>query len=204
MTKPMGSMRWALLITVALVLLLAVYTVWPLIGFYRIASAIESRNATAFSERVDFRLLRRSLTQQVIAEYLRLTGREAKLGPFRGVATGIGASLADPIVARFLNAETLLELLTKGTAGDHTKLSSEVAPFSSSLWGDAWQVWWHSAYRGTDFYVYLPPEKSKSDQFGVRLSLSGLEWKLTGLVLPDALRVQLAQEVLRQEQKSKK
>ena len=34
--------------------------------FYRIASAVEAKNATALAERVEFSLLRRSLTQQVI------------------------------------------------------------------------------------------------------------------------------------------
>lgn len=70
-----GLMRWGLWLTVVLVLLLAAYMVWPLTGFYRIASAIEAKDATALAERVEFRSLRRSLTQQVIAEYLKLTGK---------------------------------------------------------------------------------------------------------------------------------
>src|SRR5262245_53704729 len=99
------NVRWGLWITIVLILLLAAYLTWPLIGFYRIASAVESKNAAALAERVEFRSLRRSLSQQVIAEYLKLTGKEKKLGRFRtGVATGVGAALAEPVIAQFLNA----------------------------------------------------------------------------------------------------
>ena len=87
--------RWGRWITVLLILLVAAYLTWPLVGFYRIGSAVESKNAAALAQRVEFPSLRRSLSQQVIAEYLKLTGKDEKLGRFRtGVATGVGAALA--------------------------------------------------------------------------------------------------------------
>jgi hypothetical protein len=63
------NMRWGLWTTVVLIVLLVAYFAWPLVGFYSLASAVESRNAAALAERVDFPSLRRSLSQQVIAEY---------------------------------------------------------------------------------------------------------------------------------------
>lgn len=147
-----GLMRWGLWLTVVLVLLLAAYMVWPLTGFYRIASAIEAKDATALAERVEFRSLRRSLTQQVIAEYFKLTGKDKKLGQFRtGIATGVGAALADPVVAQFLTPEALLDFLTNSSAKDGPQVSAEVAPFSTSSWRNAWRVWWHSEYGITKF-----------------------------------------------------
>jgi hypothetical protein len=191
---------WGRWITVLLVLLLAVYLVWPLVGFYRIASAVESKNAAALAQRVEFPSLRRSLSQQVIAEYLKLTGKEKKLGRFRtGVATGVGAALAEPVIAQFLNAETLLDFLNKGSVKDGAKISSEIAPFSGSSWRNAWQVWWHSEYGLTRFHAYLPPDKPKNEQFKVGLSLREWQWKLTGIGLPEHLRVQLAQELVRRK-----
>jgi len=193
-----GEIRWGRWIAVVLILLVAAFFIWPLIGFYRIASAVEAKNATALAERVEFSLLRRSLTQQVIAEYLKLTGKDQKLGRFKaGIATGVGAALAEPVVAEFLNAETLLDFLNKGSVTDGGKVSSEIAPFSGASWRDAWQLWWHSEYGPTDFSAYLPPDKSKSEQFKVKLSLRTWQWKLTGIGLPDHLRVQLAQELVR-------
>jgi len=192
--------RWGRWITVLLILLLATYFTWPLVGFYRIGSAVESKNAAALAQRVEFPSLRRSLSQQVIAEYLKLTGKDEKLGRFRtGVATGVGAALAEPVIAQFLNAETLLDFLNKGSVKDGTKISSEVAPFSGSSWRNAWQVWWHSEYGLTRFHAYLPPDKPKSEQFKVGLSLRDWQWKLTDIGLPEHLRVQLAQELVRRK-----
>jgi hypothetical protein len=183
-----------------LALLLGAYMSWPLVGFYGIASAVEAMDARAFAERVEFPSLRRSLTQQVIAEYLKLTGKDKKLGRFRtGIATGVGAALAEPVVAQFLNAETLLDFLNKGSAKDGVKVSTDIAPFSGSSWRDAWRVWWHTEYGLTRFRAYLPPDKPKNEQFKVELSLRDWQWKLTGIGLPDKLRVQLAQELVRRE-----
>jgi Protein of unknown function (DUF2939) len=193
-------MRRGLWITVVLALLLGAYMSWPLVGFYGIASAVEAKDARAFAERVEFPSLRRSLTQQVIAEYLKLTGKDKKLGRFRtGIATGVGAALAEPVVAQFLNAETLLDFLNKGSAKDGVKVSTDIAPFSGSSWRDAWRVWWHTEYGLTRFRAYLPPDKPKNEQFKVELSLRDWRWKLTGIGLPDKLRVQLAQELVRRE-----
>jgi Protein of unknown function (DUF2939) len=197
MARPIHWGRW---ITVFLILLLAAYLIWPLVGFYRIGSAVESKNAAALAQRVEFPSLRRSLGQQVIAEYLKLTGKEEKLGRFRtGVATGVGAALAESVIAQFLNAETLLDFLNKGSVKDGAKISSEVAPFSGSSWRNAWQVWWHSEYGITRFHAYLPPDKPKSEQFKVGLSLRDWQWKLTDIGLPEHLRVQLAQELVRRK-----
>ena len=112
---------------------------------------------------------------------------------------GVGAALAEPVIAQFLNAETLLDFLNKGSVKDGAKISSEVAPFSGPSWRNAWQVWWHSEYGITRFHAYLPPDKPKSEQFKVGLSLRDWQWKLTGIGLPDKLRVQLAQELVRRE-----
>jgi len=192
--------RWGHWITVLLILLLATYFTWPLVGFYRIGFAVESKNAAALAQRVEFPSLRRSLSQQVIAEYLKLTGKDEKLGRFRtGVATGVGAALAEPVIAQFLNAETLLDFLNKGSVKDGAKISSEVAPFSGPSWRNAWQVWWHSEYGITRFHAYLPPDKPKSEQFKVGLSLRDWQWKLTDIGLPEHLRVQLAQELVRRK-----
>jgi Protein of unknown function (DUF2939) len=194
-TNEVAPMDWR-----CFALLWAALPVWPLIGLYRIGAAVEARDSTALAERVEFRSLRLSLAQQVIAEYLKLTGKEKKLGRFRtGIATGVGAALAEPIIAEFLNAETLIDFLAKGRTKTG-KLSSESAPFSSGSLRSAWRVWWHSEFWGKNFYVYLPPEKAKGEQFGVRLNFRDWRWKITGMDLPEALRVRLAKELVKQQQ----
>ena len=196
-------MRWTLWI--AVLLLVAAYAIWPVIGFYKIASAVESRDAAALTQRVDFPSLRKSLTKQLIATYLELTGQTKKLGLLgKSIAMGVGGSIADPIVAQLVNAETLLGLLTKGNAGEGAGVSPELAPFYTSALRNGWQTWWGSEeYRGRHFYVYLPPEKSSDDQFRMRLSLTQWQWKLSGMDLPKPLRVQLVQTILKQQKNQK-
>ncbi len=189
-------MRWTLRIAAILAVLLVAYAIWPVVGFYRIASAIEARDAAALSKRVDFHALRKNLTKQIVATYLELTGKEKKLGLLgKTIAIGLGTSYAEPIVARLINEETLLDLLSKGNAGGEAKISAELAPFSKSALKSGWTTWLHSEYRGEDYYVYLPPDKPADKQFKVKLSLSEWKWKLAGIDLPQPLRVQLAKEL---------
>jgi len=194
-------MRWTLRIAAILAVLLVAYAIWPVVGFYRIASAIEARDAAALSRRVDFHALRKNLTKQIVATYLELTGKEKKLGLLgKTIAIGLGTSYAEPIVARLINEETLLDLLSKGNAGGEAKISAELAPFSKSALKSGWTTWLHSEYRGEDYYVYLPPDKPADKQFKVKLSLSEWKWKLAGIDLPQPLRVQLAKELEKQRE----
>jgi len=189
-------MRWTLRIAAILAVLLIAYAIWPVVGFYRIASAVDARDAAALSKRVDLHALRKNLTKQIIATYLELTGKGKKLGLLgKTIAIGLGTSYAEPIVARLINEETLLDLLSKGDAGGEAKISAELAPFSKSALKSGWTTWLHSEYRGEDYYVYLPPDKPADQQFRVKLSLSPWRWKLAGIDLPQPLRVQLAKEL---------
>jgi hypothetical protein len=174
------------------------------VGFSRIASAIEARDGAALAKLVDFRALRKSLTKQIVAAYIELTGKEKQLGLMgKTLAVGIGTSYAEPIVAELLNEQTLIDLLTKGQVGGGggvgaVKVPAELAPFSKSAMQSAWQTWWASEYGLGDYYIYLPPDKAPDKQFKVRLSLKDLQWKLTGLDLPGPMRVELAQQLVKQ------
>ena len=173
----------------------------PFIGFYRLAAAVQSRDAAALEERVDFPRLRQSLAEQIVKEYHRLTGNQK--GTFGGVPTGFVLMLADPIIAKYLNAESLMNILIEGDAGKGSKVSLPDAPFSDSSWRNAWDVWWNSRHDIKNFYVFLPPDKTRADQYGLRLSLRDWRWKLTGIELPNSLRVRLANEIERRQNAGK-
>jgi hypothetical protein len=204
MEKQWRAMRWTLRIAAVLAALLLAYAIWPVVGFSRIASAIEARDGAALAKLVDFRALRKSLTKQIVAAYIELTGKEKQLGLMgKTLAVGIGTSYAEPIVAELLNKQTLIDLLTKGQVGGGggvgaVKVPAELAPFSKSAMQSAWQTWWASEYGLGDYYIYLPPDKAPDKQFKVRLSLKDLQWKLTGLDLPGPMRVELAQQLVKQ------
>lgn len=200
----MEGMRWTLRIAAVLAVLLLAYAIWPVVGFARIASAIEAKDGPGLAKLVDFRALRKSLTKQIVAAYIELTGKEKELGLMgKTLAVGIGSSYAEPIVAELLNEQTLIDLLTKGQVGGGggvgaVKVPAELAPFSKSALESGWRTWWASEYGLGDYYVYLPPDKAPDKQFKVRLSLKDLQWKLTGLDLPQPMRIELAQQLVKQ------
>jgi len=70
-----------------LLVLLAGYWVWPFFGLRALGTAVQTGDAKALSEQVDFGFLRRSLAGQIIHTYLRITGREHKLGALGPLAS---------------------------------------------------------------------------------------------------------------------
>ena len=186
-------MRWVLWISFFLGLLLGIYFASPFIALHRIATAVETRDAVAVTERIDFPALRRSFTKQIVATYLKLTGKKLPLG---AIGRTFAFSVADPIVARLMTVIALLDLLAKGDAGNGVKVQIDRAPFSSASLKSIWQLWLNSHQWGRNFYVYLPPDGARNEQFRVHLRLSRWRWKFVGVDLPESMKEQLAQELV--------
>jgi hypothetical protein len=189
-------MRWIIAVTVlATITLLTGYTVWPIYGLYRIASAVETRNSAALQELIDFPFLRASLAQQ-IAGKLTDTSTDTSERP---VTAGIGGTIADAMLAKIiLNPERLLDLLGKGwVSADPPPPSGFAAPFAANSLGSAWQTWLNSDYSGRNFYVAVPVDRPSDQRFRVRLTLVHWDWKLSGLDLPESMITHLTQELTR-------
>jgi hypothetical protein len=194
-------MRRTFVIVGIMACVVVAYAVWPFVGLFQLASAIQAKDPVALAERVDFKSLRNSLTKQILTTYLKLTGQKEKLGTFgSGLAMGYGRSIATPIVERLVNEKTLLQLLTKGTVIlDDSQIQLPIAPFNSLSAGESVQTWWDTEYGLGDFYVYLPPNKPPDERIRVKLSLSGLQWKLAGIELPEPLAEKLTKEIIPSE-----
>jgi hypothetical protein len=186
-------MRWAVGVIVTLCILLAAYFASPLIAMYRIAAAVEARDAVALTERIEFPAVRRSLTKQIVAAYLTLTGKKLPIG---AIPRRFAVSVADPIVARLMTVRALLDLLGKGDARENMKGPSDRAPFTPASFKSVWQLWLSSEYLGRDFYVYLPPKKARREQFEVHLRPVQWRWKIVGLGLPEKIQKQLARDLV--------
>ena len=65
-------MRWVLWFSFFLGVLLGIYFAPPFIALQRVATAVEAKDAVALIERTDFPAVRRSLTKQILASYLKL------------------------------------------------------------------------------------------------------------------------------------
>jgi hypothetical protein len=149
------------------------------------------------NEDVDFVRLRRSLTEQIIAAYLQVTGRAKKLSPFENVvAIGIGNSIADPFVAQLVIPENLLVLLRgQAVPTDFGNVSFNVGELPSVALGSVWAAWLSSDYGIGRFSIGVPVSSPSAEQFRIRMELLQWRWKLTGVGLPDSLRNQFGQEL---------
>jgi Protein of unknown function (DUF2939) len=120
--------QWGVLAAGALCILLIIYLASPLIALHSIESAVQIKDAVALTNRIDFPALRRSLTKQIVQEYLKLTGKNL---PLHAIGKRLAVSVADPVVARLMTVRAMLVLLGKGDAGEKAKVPIERAPFTS-------------------------------------------------------------------------
>ena len=190
-------MRWIVVIILALIVLLAGYTVWPIYDLYRLASAVETRNAAALQELVDFPAFRLSLFKQIRDTYRKQTDKSVALSE-RSVAAGVE-------LAQIFHPERLLDLLGKGSVSTDPSLRSGLAaPFAASSFGSPWQVWLNSDYSGRTFYVTVPVDRPSEQRFRIRLRLVHWDWKLLALDLPESTKTHLVEEFAKGDGRSTK
>jgi Protein of unknown function (DUF2939) len=192
-------MKRTLIVSLIAVLGIGYFLAAPFIGLAHLRAAIEARNAAALSERVDFSRLRRSLGEQIVATYLKITGKGGKLGRLgTSIASHAAASLADPLLADLVNPETVLDLLSgRGVATASLKLPSGLGPLPKDALGSLWRAFANSEYGLGNFYISLPADAAATDQFRLRLQVLQWDWKLTEIGMPERLRVELAKELER-------
>ena len=198
-------MRWTIGIgTIALVLWLA-YSVWPFFAVYRLASAVQARDVAAVDELVDFPALRRSLTTQIVRTYLRITGKAGQRGSMlENFAVGAAASVADPIVAKLISADALLDLLQNGRPpGVFSDNAPSIEGLSSQALGNVWRVYTNSELGIARFFIAVPVDKQPGESFRLGFCLTGWRWKLCSAGLPEQLQFRLAQEISKSEQRWK-
>src|ERR1700693_4733344 len=108
-------MRKTLIFLVIAAAIFISYSIWPFVGVYGLLQAVQTRDMAEINARVDFKELRRSLTEQLVRTYLRLTGKDKNLNSFaQNLVIGAIATVADPIVAKMVSPEALADLLQNG------------------------------------------------------------------------------------------
>jgi hypothetical protein len=192
-------MRWTLRTIAVVALLVAAYAAWPFFALYELAQAVQERDSAAVGRQVNFPAVRQSLTEQIVVTYLQLTGRDARLGQIgRGLAIGAVTSIADPIVAKLISPEALVELLNRGWP---TSVLPDAAPtlqgLSPRALGSVWQIFVRSEQGLRRFDVTVPAGATRARQFTLSFRLISWTWKLSGVELPDELRVRLARELIK-------
>jgi len=108
-------MRTTILISAVLLALWLAYAASPFFAAYDLLRIVQERNLAELPARVDFPAVRRSLTPQIVRTYLRISGRIGQSGSVaEQFAVSVGASLADPLVAKLVSPEAFLRVAEDG------------------------------------------------------------------------------------------
>ena len=188
-------MRRFIGIVVAIVVLILIYlgsAAWSLAGL--IAAAREG-NGAAVMERVDIPSLTRSLTSQVVAAYLERIGATRRISPMEKMLVNTyGATVADAMVAKMLTAEKLTQILKTGNL-DATGLPNLTGlPALAELQKEDWlSLLGRVSFVQPVLLAIRVSTASDPDNYAaINLHYEGLDWKLSGIVLPKAAVRELA------------
>lgn len=192
-------MKRFLPVFLVIVVALVGYAAWPLYSLNKIRTAIENRDADALDRMVDYPELRRSLTEQVVGAYLKASGKAQRLGALgTQVATGLGATVADPMVEKLLNSKALIELFTSGRVRAAEAGGGDLPLGGVNFEGafsSGWELFKNSEYGARVYDVSVPPGAPADKRFRLRLRLSDWDWKLSGVQMPPDVTLRLAQEL---------
>jgi hypothetical protein len=192
-------MRRIAFILIPLAVLWIGYAISPYVGLYRFVRAVESGDAESVVARVDFDELRSSLMEQLVRTYLRRTRGDKLPQVAQNVLAAGGASIADPIIAKFVTPQALSEFLRDGwpRAILAEKPPSGFTGVSTSNLGTIWQLFVNSEIAIGRFRVSVPAEVPRANRFGLRLHLSNWTWKIWGIELPELIQTKLAEEIIK-------
>ena len=194
-------MRLIVGIGIALVALWLAYATSAYRAAYRLADMVQTRDVTGLSEHVDFPALRQSISAQIVRKYLQLTGKDLRPGSIaEQFAVGVGAAIADPIVAKLVSPEALIEFLQNGTAS--SVLQDRIAPMqglSAEALGSVWRILVNSELGIARFLINVPVDKPATESFRLQFCFAAWKWRLCRVELPEPLQIALAQEVIRNQ-----
>lgn len=154
----------------------------PHVAARRLGEALRAGDPVTLERRVDFPVLRQNLKEQLNAKMLEKAGGDAAANPIGAVVMGIASIFVDEMVDAFVTPSGLSSLASGrippalGEPGRDAD-SSERDPFARArITRDALDR----------FSMWVPDHEGGEIRFV--LSLQGLAWRLTNVVLPPARR----------------
>jgi Protein of unknown function (DUF2939) len=182
----LSAMRWTIRSIIVLLVLALAYAAWPFWAAYDFVTALGNRDAAGIERRVNFPAVRYSLGQ---------------FG--RSIAVAAAASIAEPVVARLISAQALMELLESDSAVAAAATSSTgvLQGLGSGSVDTVRQLLLHSDWGFRRFVLTVPVNAPQSRRFRLRFRLTSWTWKLAAVDVPEDLRNRLAQELVRQTER---
>jgi hypothetical protein len=193
-------MRWSARLLFSAIVLLLAYVAWPLFALQELAESVEERDPGRLSRLLDYRELKRSLSDQIVQAYLRQNSRERSRTSLlvANLALQVARAAADAVVTDMLTADALIELLKQGRADTFARTGID----SPSSWGlpnfrNARSLLHGAEYYGRNFYVTVPLSAEIKDRYRLRFRLSQWSWRLAGIDLPETQQDHLVRELLK-------
>jgi hypothetical protein len=189
--------------TIATVLVLGLvwlgYVAWPLYDLFVLVRAIEVRDVGTVTRFVYFDALRMSLTNQVVAAYVRRAG--IQISPLVQTMAAAAFGFADPVVKKLISPEALSEFLS---AGWPVTVVPDRPPGTLGITRDTigtfWQIFGNSEYGLGRFEVSAPPAVPSPQRFRLTFRLLQWRWRLVGVTLPENIQNLLADELIKATQ----
>jgi hypothetical protein len=193
-------MGWTIRTAAAIAALWIAYAAWPFFTFYGVVDAVQKKDHAALVRQINFPAVRRSLTEQIAAAYFLLSGRRAQPeGTNRALALSAISSIADPIVTHLVSAEALLGLLHAGWPATVLPDKDPSLPaLSYPGTANIWQVFVHADQGLRHFEIGVPLGQPPARQFKLQFRLIQWSWRLSGIELPEEIRIRLARELMKQ------
>jgi hypothetical protein len=177
--------RWPLVVAAGLTLAAAAYSLSPLVAALGLLDAARRGDVAAVSAGVDFNALRRSVARQLVSDQVRqrnLGALEASLARSAGTRAVV-AWLEDVITAQAV-VDLAQGRTPEGLAGQRAALDLRLPTAA----GSPFAIWWASGFIGLNGYRLAP----RPDESAIDMTLKTDGWKITGIVLPQALRTEIA------------
>jgi hypothetical protein len=189
-------MRKTIATVVVLSLILIGYTAWPLYDLFVLVRAIETRDVGTVTRHVYFNQVRISLTDQVVAAYVRRTG--IQISPLARSMAAAALSIADPVVKKLISPEALSELLAVGwPVAVVPDPPAGTIGITRSTMGTIWQVFANSEYGLGRFELAAPAALPPQQRFGLTFRLLQWRWRLVAVTLPENIQNLLADELIK-------
>lgn len=189
-------MRKITVTSLALAVVWIGYTAWPLYDLLVLVRAIEVRDVETVKRHVYFDAVRRSLSSQLIAAYMRRTGN--KVSPLAQSMAATALGIADPVLNKLVSPEALSELLSVGWPV--TVVPSPppgTVGISMNTIGTVWQIFGNSEYGFGRFEVSAPSALPQPQRFVLTFRLLQWRWQLADISLPETIQNLLADELIK-------
>ena len=189
--------KTVIIIGIAAVIWIA-WLIWPLTALYGLARAVEARDVPAIAAQIDAAAIRRSLRDQIVDTYSRVTGAKVSRS---SLLVAVASSVADPLLARIVSAEGMAILLQTGWVNPElVERPSDAQGLNRQALGDAWQIFLNSQ-RGLDRYsISFPANKPMAERFELEWRMRGPKWRLASVRLPNQLVERMAQQLAKTKQ----